>query len=202
MTSPPRRLVLASASTGRLSTLRAAGLDPEVIVSGVDEAGILAAAPADLCLRLAEAKAAAVAPRAPGAIVIGCDSVLELDGQALGKPADAAEALRRWRRMAGRSGTLLTGHCLLDGSSGRGVSAVAATVVRFGTPTEDELAAYVATGEPVEVAGAFTLDSLGGWFVDGVDGDPSNVVGISLPLVRRLLAELGVQVTDLWQPRG
>jgi septum formation protein len=193
-----RRLVLASASTGRLRTLRSAGLNPEVIVSDVDETAVAAATPRERCLRLAEAKAATVAARAPDALVIGCDSVLELDGQAYGKPADAADATRRWARMAGRSGTLLTGHCLLDAVTGGGASAVASTVVRFGTPTDDEVAAYVASGEPVRVAGAFTLDGLGGWFVAGVVGNPSNVVGISLPLVREMLAELGWRVTDLW----
>jgi septum formation protein len=191
--------VLASASTGRLRTLRSAGIDPEVIVSGVDETMVTAATPSELGLRLAEAKAAEVARRAPDAIVIGCDSVLELDGRPLGKPQDAADAVRRWQQMAGRSGRLLTGHCLLDALASRGVSAVAATVVRFGSPTDDEVVAYVATGEPVRVAGAFTLDGFGGWFVEGVVGDPSNVVGISLPLVRRMLAELGVRVTDLWR---
>lgn len=191
--------MLASASTGRLRTLRSAGIDPEVIVSGVDETMVTAATPSELGLRLAEAKAAEVARRAPDAIVIGCDSVLELDGRPLGKPQDAADAVRRWQQMAGRSGRLLTGHCLLDALASRGVSAVAATVVRFGSPTDDEVVAYVATGEPVRVAGAFTLDGFGGWFVEGVVGDPSNVVGISLPLVRRMLAELGVRVTDLWR---
>jgi septum formation protein len=191
--------VLASASTGRLRTLRSAGIDPEVIVSGVDETMVTAATPSELGLRLAEAKAAEVARRAPDAIVIGCDSVLELDGRPLGKPQDAADAVRRWQQMAGRFGRLLTGHCLLDALASRGVSAVAATVVRFGSPTDDEVVAYVATGEPVRVAGAFTLDGFGGWFVEGVVGDPSNVVGISLPLVRRMLAELGVRVTDLWR---
>lgn len=197
--SLPRRLVLASASTGRLGVLRSAGLDPEVIVSGVDEGAITASSPRALCLRIAEAKAAAVAGRVPDALVIGCDSMLELDGEALGKPSSVDEAVRRWRQMAGRSGTLLTGHCVLDAAAGRGLSAVAATVVRFGRPDEAELVAYVASGEPLQVAGAFTLDALGGWFVDGVDGDPSNVVGISLPLVRRMLGDLGVRVTDLWR---
>jgi septum formation protein len=199
MMSAPRRLVLASASTGRLRVLRAAGLDPEVVVSAVDEVAEPGVASRDLCLRLAEAKAAAVASRVPDAVVIGCDSVLELEGVALGKPGDAAEAASRWRRMAGRTGALLTGHCVLDTMNGRGASAVAATTVRFGTPDPVELAAYVASGEPVQMAGAFTVDGLGGWFVESVDGDPSNVVGVSLPLLRQLLADLGIRVTDLWR---
>ncbi|QMU75269.1 septum formation inhibitor Maf [Streptacidiphilus sp. PB12-B1b] len=197
-------LVLASASPARLGLLRQAGLDPRVIVSGVDESALTAPTPAELALRLAEAKAAAVAatldgPQGPeAALVIGCDSVLELDGQALGKPADEAEALRRWQAMRGRSGVLQTGHCVIDTRSGRRVSATASTTVRFGTPSDAEVAAYIATGEPLHVAGAFTLDGRSAPFVDGIDGDPGNVIGLSLPLLRSLLAELGVGITDLW----
>ena len=199
---PRRRLVLASASPARLSLLRQAGLDPEVIVSGVDEDAVSAPTPADLALALAEAKASVVAarPEVSGALVIGCDSVLELDGQALGKPADAEEATARWKAMRGRAGTLQTGHCVWDTVSGRYASGIASTVVRFGDPTDAEIAAYVASGEPLHVAGAFTLDGRSAPFIDGIDGDHGNVIGISLPLVRRLLAELGVGITELWAP--
>jgi septum formation protein len=191
-------LVLASASPARLGVLRAAGLDPKVIVSGVDEDAITAATPDELCLALAEAKAAVVAHSLAEGLVIGCDSVLEFDGVAYGKPSSPEEAVSRWLAMRGRTGHLLTGHCVMEVASGRRVSQVASTVVRFGVPTEDEISAYVASGEPLRVAGAFTLDGLGGWFVDGIDGDHGNVLGISLPLLRRLFAELGVSVTDLW----
>jgi septum formation protein len=200
---PRRRLVLASQSPARLGLLRQAGLDPEVVVSGFDEDAVTAPTPAELALALAEAKASVVAarPEAAGALVIGCDSVLELDGVAYGKPADAEEATTRWKSMRGRAGVLQTGHCVWDTAAGRHTSAVASTVVRFGEPTDAEIAAYVATGEPLHVAGAFTLDGRSAPFVDGVDGSHGNVIGISLPLVRRLLAELGVGITELWAPR-
>lgn len=197
---PARTLVLASQSPARLALLRQAGLAPEVVVSGVDEDAVTAATPAELALVLAEAKAGAVAarPEAAGALVVGCDSVLELDGRALGKPVDAEDATARWKAMRGRSGVLQTGHCVIDTESGRRASATAGTVVRFGEPSDAEIAAYVATGEPLYVAGAFTIDGRSSAFIDGIDGDHGNVVGISLPLLRRLLAELGVQITDLW----
>ncbi|GAB7182721.1 nucleoside triphosphate pyrophosphatase [Kitasatospora sp. Ki12] len=194
-----RSLVLASASPARLGLLRQAGLDPRVVVSGVDEDAITAASPAELALVLAEAKAKAVAAElADGELVIGCDSVLELDGLALGKPADAAEAVARWQSMRGRAGVLRTGHCVIDTATGRQSSATASTTVRFGTPDDEEIAAYVASGEPLYVAGAFTLDGRSAPFVEGIDGDPGNVIGLSLPLLRRLLADLDVRIVDLW----
>lgn len=197
--TPSRSLVLASASPARLKLLRDAGLDPKVVVSGVDEDALTAASPRELALLLAEAKADAVAADLGGdELVLGCDSVLELDGRALGKPVDAADALARWQAMRGRSGVLLTGHCVIDRRSGLRVSDVGATTVRFGTPSDDEVAAYVATGEPLHVAGAFTLDGYASPFVDGIDGDPGNVIGLSLPLLRRLLDGVGVRIVDLW----
>jgi septum formation protein len=203
MTATTRRrsLVLASASPARLGLLKQAGFGPRVIVSGVDEEAITAPNPAELARRLAEAKAAAVAGGGMldgGELVVGCDSVLELDGRALGKPADAAEATARWHQMRGRSGVLQTGHCVIDTADGRQVSATASTTVRFGSPDDEEIAAYVASGEPLHVAGAFTLDGRSAPFVEGIDGDPGNVIGLSLPLLRALLADLGVRVTDLW----
>ena len=191
-------LVLASESPARLALLRGAGLDPEVIVSGVDESAFSAATPAELVAVLAQAKASAVAARVGRGLVIGCDSMLDLDGRARGKPKSAADAAALWREMSGRTGTLVTGHCVIDAGTGRQAAAVAATEVRFGAPSYAEIAAYVGSGEPLTVAGAFTLGGRGGWFVDGIDGDHGNVIGISLPLLRRLLADLGVAVTALW----
>jgi septum formation protein len=191
-------IILASASPARLGVLRAAGLEPKVKVSGVDESAFAAESPAELAGLLAQAKAAAVAADLPDGLVIGCDSLLDLDGRALGKPATAAAAAARWRDMSGRIGTLVTGHCVINAATGQQAAAVAATQVRFGTPSPGQIAAYVATGEPLAVAGAFTLDGRGGWFVEGIDGDHGTVLGISLPLLRRLFAELGIDVTDLW----
>ncbi|MCK2143301.1 Maf family nucleotide pyrophosphatase [Streptomyces sp. WAC00276] len=196
-----RRVVLASASPARLGLLRQAGLVPEVIVSGVDEDALTAGSPGALALVLAEAKAAAVAlrPEATGSVLIGCDSVLDLDGVALGKPADAEDATARWKAMRGRNGVLRTGHCVIDTASGRRASATASTTVRFGEPSDEEIAAYVASGEPLHVAGAFTLDGRSAPFIDGIDGDPGNVIGLSLPLLRRLLTELDLAITDFWE---
>ena len=196
------RLVLASASPARLRTLRSAGLDPDVVVSGVDEDKITAAGVPELVAALAEAKAGAVAGELAGAdvLVIGCDSMLELDGRALGKPHDPTEATARWRAMRGRDGVLHTGHHLVlrRGAGTERRTAVASTTVTFADIDDDEIAVYVATGEPLLVAGAFTIDGLGGAFVSGLTGDPHNVVGISLPLLRRMLADLGLRWTDLW----
>ncbi len=192
------RIVLASGSPARLAVLRAAGLEPEVIVSGVDEGAYTADTPAELAGLLAQAKAVAVAAGLDDGLVIGCDSLLDLDGRALGKPASAAQAAEYWREMSGRTGTLVTGHCVINAGTGQRACAVAATRVRFGTPSEEEIAAYIASGEPLAVAGAFTLDGRGGWFVGGIDGDHGTVLGVSLPVLRRLLASLGVSVTTLW----
>ena len=200
------RFVLASQSPARLALLRAAGLEPERIVSGVDEDSFNAASPAELALQLAIAKAQTVAAKVgAGAIVVGCDSVLEFENEALGKPADVADARARWHRMRGKDGVLLTGHCVVDTRGGadpddwKVALDVSPTMVRFAELSDEEIEAYLATGEPLHVAGAFTLDGLGGWFVESIVGDPSNVVGLSLPLLRRLLAEVGVSVTELWQ---
>jgi septum formation protein len=220
------RFVLASASPARLQTLRSAGVEPEVIVSGVDEDEITAPVPADLVLALAIAKCAAVATElsltsTEPALVLGCDSLLEFRGEALGKPADAEEAVARWKHMRGRAGILHTGHSLVSigtadgavpeladdeaaavlGGIFTGASAkVSSTEVRFGYPSDAEIEAYVGTGEPLNVAGAFTIDGLGGWFVERIVGDHHNVVGLSLPLLRSMIIELGFSLADLPRP--
>ena len=192
------RLILASASPARLKTLQNAGLSPEVVVSGVDEDSIEVTAAADYTLKLAQLKAVAVAADQRRAIVIGCDSVLALDDEILGKPASEDEAIARWKQMRGRAGVLHTGHCVIDTHREVWLARSAATQVRFAHVSDEEIEAYVATGEPSAVAGAFTLDGLGGAFVSGVTGDPHNVVGISLPLLRLMLDELGFVWTDFW----
>jgi nucleoside triphosphate pyrophosphatase len=195
------RFVLASASPARLETLRRAGLEPEVVVSGVDEDDVSAATTAELVAILAERKARAVAAQVqPPAVVLGCDSMLELDGRQLGKPGSGAAAVLRWRQMRGRTGTLHTGHCLLDAASGTSAIRSVATDVTFGEVSDAEIEAYCATGEPVAVAGAFTIDGLGGWFVERIAGDPHNVVGVSLPVVRAMLRELGHGLGDVGYP--
>ncbi|MGH3251462.1 MAG: Maf family protein [Trebonia sp.] len=192
------RVVLASASPARLAVLRGAGIDPEVIVSGVDEHAYSAPTTGELTQVLASAKASAVASTLEDGLVIGCDSMLDLDWRAYGRPASPAEAAALWHEMSGKSGTLFTGHCVIDVASGKCEAAVAATTVRFGTPTDAEISAYVATGEPLNMAGGFTIEGLGGWFVDSIDGDHNNVIGISVPLLRRLFLDLGVTIGELW----
>ena len=209
------RFVLASASPARKAVLTAAGVRAEVIVSDVDEDAHIAAHAAErgdrdgprrtarLVERLAEAKATAVAQRLDGrALVLGCDSMLDLDGRALGKPATVGEAMARWQQLRGRSGVLHTGHCLIDVATGQGIVAGAATTVHFADITDSEIALYCATGEPTQVAGAFTVDGLGGWFIRGVEGDHHNVIGLSLPLLRTMLADLGHSLTDLGYAAG
>lgn len=206
-------IVLASASPARRKLLHAAGIEPSIVVSAVDEDAVVAAAreaygdlaAEDIALVLARAKAEDVATEIEGAVVVGCDSVLELDGEVHGKPADAEEAVARWRRMSGSSGVLHTGHWLIDTreddeATGATLGATASTTVHFAAIDDDEIRAYVETGEPLRVAGSFTIDGLGAPFVAGIEGDYSNVVGLSLPLLRELLAEVGIAWHTLRAP--
>ena len=197
------RFVLASGSPGRLATLRAAGIDPEVVVSSVDEAAFRASSVAELVEQLAIAKAVDVAGLiGPAALVLGCDSLLDLDGRAVGKPATPQGAIKQWQAMRGRRAVLRTGHALIDTERDEARSAVVSTTVSFAPVTDAEIAAYVGTGEPLRCAGGFTIDGLGGWFVEGVGGDHHNVVGLSLPTLRSMLLELGHQLADLGYPAG
>jgi septum formation protein len=207
-------LVLASASPARKRLLRSSGVEPSIVVSEVDEEAVTARAretygdlePQDVALLLARAKAEDVAQQVAHAIVVGCDSVLELDGELHGKPSSPQEAVDRWRRMSGSTGVLHTGHWVVDtreegdGGTGATLGATASTEVHFARLDDDEIAAYVATGEPLRVAGAFTLDGIGGPYVTGIEGDPSNVVGLSLPLLRELLGELDIPWRELRAP--
>jgi len=227
----PVRLVLASQSPARLATLAAAGVTPRVVVSDVDEPAVLDAAragfggdlePADAVLVLAQAKAEDVSARLEAgadddaddgadddgsALVLGCDSMLELDGEVLGKPTDADDARRRWRAMRGRAAVLHTGHWLVDlrdaddGGTGGTLGATSSTTVHFADLDDEEIDAYVASGEPLHVAGAFTIDGLGGPYVDRIEGDHHGVVGLSLPLLRELLGELDIPWRSLRDPR-
>jgi len=195
------RLVLASASPARHALLKAAGIDADVLVSGVDESVVEAEDAYTVSLALARMKARTVAARMqaePGVLILGCDSVLAFEGAILGKPADANEAIKRWQAMRGHSGVLHTGHHLTNLVGGQQAEDVGTTVVHFADVSDAEIEAYVATGEPLQVAGAFTIDGRGGAFVERIEGDSGNVIGVSLPLLRRLLGELGVSITDLW----
>jgi septum formation protein len=195
------RFILASASPARLATLRSAGVEPEVIVSGVDETGITADDTAALVQRLANRKASAVSERIHGeALILGCDSLLEFGGDSFGKPKSPDEAAQRWRQLRGRRGILHTGHCLYEATTSRVSVSTVKTFVHFADATDDEIDLYVGTGEPNAVAGGFTIDGLGGWFVEGISGDHHNVVGLSLPVLRRMLRELGYTLADIGYP--
>lgn len=208
------RVVLGSASQGRLRVLRQAGIEPVVMVSDVDEDALIASLDEDLppeavVAKLANAKALSVAARLPdelisNCLVIGCDSMLYFDGRLRGKPGTAEAARSQWDSMAGSTGHLLTGHALLRLTAGvitHTEGETGSTTVHFGEPSEVDLHRYVDSGEPINVAGAFTVDGLGGWFIERIEGDPSNVIGLSLPLINRLVRRTGLSISDLWAAR-
>ena len=197
------RFVLASASPARLRVLQDAGLCPEVLVSGVDEDQFGDLAAVALVQALAKAKAEQVAASLPDAdlVLIGCDSLFEFAGEVFGKPGSAQRARQRCRALSGKSGLLHTGHHVIVRTNGMQScrTAVATTGVNFGEFSQAEIEAYVATGEPLNVAGGFTIDGYGGAFIAGLQGDHTNVIGLSLPLFRQLLADLGVSYHQLWK---
>jgi septum formation protein len=200
MGAPGRtRLVLASGSKARARVLSDAGFQFEVVVSGVDEAVADGSTARRAVTELARRKATAVVAQFPTGLILGCDSLLDADGAVLGKPGSPAEAVANWRRLSGRNAILYTGHCLVDAGSGAAVAETIGTTVRFGRPTEAEVQAYASTGEPLAMAGSFSTEGFGGPFIEGIYGDPTNILGLSLPTLRRLLAKVGVQLTSLWR---
>lgn len=197
------RIVLASASPARTRLLTDAGIRHDVIVSHVDEEALVTAhgwiSAFDVAGELATAKARDVASNVAGAaLVIGCDSVFDIDGEIHGKPASPQQARARWERMRGGDGVLYTGHHIIDTASGREVARVASSTVFFADPSDAEIDAYIATGEPLRVAGGVTIDGLGAPFISRIDGDHSNVMGLSIPTLRLMLLELGIAWPQLW----
>lgn len=203
-------LLLASASQGRRSTLERAGIEFDAMAADLDEDALLAAAgdlePAEAVLLLAREKAHAVLEASEGGyVVLGCDSMLEVDGEVIGKPHTPERATERWRELRGRTAVLHSGHWLVDDrdvedeGTGATIGATASAEVSFADLSDEEIEAYVATGEPLGVAGGFTIDGLGGPFITSVTGDPHAVVGLSLPLLRDLLGQIGIGVHELWR---
>lgn len=194
------RIVLASGSPSRQSILRNAGITPVVHPAKVDEAALLAQLagqpPTKIVTQLAQAKAHAVSPDYPNDVIIGGDSMLLLDGQLQGKPLTETEAIKRWQQQRGKKAQLITGHHLI--SPVGEYSEASVTDVFFAAASDADIESYAATGEPLPCAGAFTLEALGGWFIDRIEGDPSSVIGLSLPVVRRALYDFGYTVNQFW----
>ena len=197
------KIVLASGSTSRLSILRNAGVEPFVDPPNVDEQSIITslndAEPADVLTSLAAAKAAAIAGKHPDDVIIAADSMLLLDGELQGKPHTVEATIERWKNQRGKTAHLMTGHCIISPGERAVYEHVASTTVTFGIPSDYDIERYAASGEPLPCAGAFTLEALGGWFIDRIEGDPSNVIGLSLPVVRAALYSFGLHVSQFWK---
>jgi septum formation protein len=192
------QFVLASASPARLRLLQTVGISPLVQASDFDESQIQVNDPAQLVQTLAQCKAETVAPQFASAVIMGCDSVLAVNGTIYGKPADAEEAIARWQLMQGKFGDLYTGHVLIDSCQNQTLVRCQVTRVYFAPMSDRTIAAYVATGEPLKCAGGFALEGFGSLFVEKISGCHSNVIGLSLPLLRQMLQDLGYDVTDFW----
>ena len=197
------RIVLASASPSRRFILESAGVDPIIHPANIDEDALIAslndAPPREVILALCAAKAEAVAAQYPDDIVIGCDSMLLLNGTLQGKPHTIDATINRWKAQRGKTADLITGPCIVAPGGEQRVLDAASTRVTFGDVSDADIDAYARSGEPLKCAGAFTLEALGGWFIDRINGDPSNVIGLSLPLVRRALYSFGIDVADVWR---
>ncbi len=193
-------LVLASASPARRRLLQSAGIEPVVCPSNFDESQIQLSNPELLVQTLAQRKAETVAPQFESALILGCDSLLLVNGEVYGKPVDSEQAIARWQRMRGTVGELYTGHALIDLSQQLTLVRAQMTRVYFAQVSDRQIEAYVATGEPLKCAGCFALEGRGGLFVEKLEGCHTNVIGLSLPLLRLLLDQLGYDVTDFWQP--
>ncbi|NJN21639.1 MAG: septum formation inhibitor Maf [Leptolyngbya sp. RL_3_1] len=192
------QFVLASASPARRQLLVAAGIQPFACPSNFDEDQIQLTDPAALVQALATHKAQSVAPQFKEALVLGCDSVLAFGGEIYGKPETPAAAIARWQQMRGQVGELHTGHTLIDTAQQRQISRSQVTRVFFSSPSDAQIAAYVASGEPLRCAGAFAIDGKGSLFIEKLEGCHTNVIGLSMPMLRQLLDELGYSVADFW----
>lgn len=192
------QFVLASASPARRRLLQNAGIQPLVSQSNFDESQIQLTNPSDLVQTLALRKAETVTPYFTEALIMGCDSVLAIDGDIHGKPADAAEAIARWQQMRGRIGDLYTGHALIDLTQNKSLVRCRVTRVYFANVSDRQIEAYVATGEPLSCAGCFALEGKGSAFVEKLEGCHTNVIGLSLPLLRQMLIDLGYDITNFW----